>query len=47
MIQEAAYYKAEKRNFAAGHENSDWIEAERDIDELIARARAIHHGKTG
>lgn len=47
MIQEAAYYKAEKRNFVAGHENSDWIEAERDIDELIARARAIHHGKTG
>jgi len=45
MIQEAAYYKAEKRNFEAGHEQSDWIEAEQDIDELIARARAIHRGK--
>ncbi|QGU32332.1 DUF2934 domain-containing protein [Thermochromatium tepidum] len=41
MIREAAYYKAEKRNFAPGHEAEDWAMAEREIDELIARARAM------
>lgn len=41
MIEEAAFYKAEKRNFAPGHEQEDWTDAEREIDELIARARAM------
>lgn len=41
MIREAAYYKAEKRQFAPGHELEDWAEAEREIDELIARAKAM------
>ncbi|MGQ9830185.1 MAG: DUF2934 domain-containing protein [Thermochromatium sp.] len=41
MIREAAYYKAEKRNFAPGHEAEDWAAAEREIDELIARARMM------
>ena len=27
----AAYYKAEKRGFAPGHELNDWLEAEHDI----------------
>jgi len=27
MIAEAAYYKAEKRNFYPGHEIRDWLEA--------------------
>lgn len=31
MIAEAAYYKAQARNFAAGGEVSDWLEAEREI----------------
>jgi hypothetical protein len=30
-IAEAAYYRAEKRGFAPGHEFLDWVEAERDI----------------
>ena len=41
MIREAAYYKAEKRNFAPGHEAEDWAAAEREIDELIARAKVM------
>ncbi len=31
MIAEAAYYKAEKRNFMPGHELLDWIEAKKEI----------------
>ena len=41
MIREAAYYKAEKRHFAPGHDAEDWAAAERDIDELIARAKVM------
>ena len=41
MIREAAYYKAEKRRFAPGHEAEDWAAAEREIDELIARAKVM------
>jgi len=35
MIAEAAYFKAEKRNFAPGLELQDWLEAEREIDHLF------------
>jgi hypothetical protein len=31
MIEEAAYYKAEQRNFAPGFEELDWFEAEKEI----------------
>jgi hypothetical protein len=31
-IAEAAYYRAEQRGFAPGGEESDWIEAEKEID---------------
>ncbi|QVL49677.1 MAG: DUF2934 domain-containing protein [Thiocapsa sp.] len=41
MIHEAAYYRAEKRRFAPGHEVEDWAEAEREIDELLANAKRI------
>jgi len=34
MVSEAAYYRAEKRNFASGHEMEDWIEAEAEILDL-------------
>ena len=33
MIAEHAYYKAEKRSFAAGHEIEDWLEAEQEINK--------------
>lgn len=35
LIAEAAYYKAEKRDFAGGSELGDWIEAEAEIDALL------------
>lgn len=35
MIATAAYYLAEERNFAPGHEVDDWLEAER-------RMRSMH-----
>jgi len=31
MIAEAAFYKAEKRNFKPGHELLDWLEAKTEI----------------
>jgi len=31
MIEEAAYYLAEKRGFAPGHELEDWLQAEEQI----------------
>jgi Tfp pilus assembly protein PilV len=38
MIQDAAYYLAERRGFAPGHAQEDWAEAERQVDEQL-RAR--------
>jgi hypothetical protein len=32
MVAEAAYYCAEKRDFAPGHDLEDWFEAEAQID---------------
>ena len=37
MIQEAAYYKAERRGFEPGWEAQDWAESEREIDALLKR----------
>jgi hypothetical protein len=37
MIQEAAYYKSEARNFAAGFEAQDWADAEREVDVLLGK----------
>lgn len=31
-ISEAAYYRAQKRNFQPGEEADDWLEAEKEID---------------
>jgi hypothetical protein len=36
MIAEAAYYRAEKRGFAPGHDLDDWLEAEALL-EVMAR----------
>lgn len=35
MICEAAYYLAEHRGFAAGHELEDWLLGEKQIDAVI------------
>lgn len=31
MVEERAYFKAERRGFAYGHELDDWLEAEQEI----------------
>jgi hypothetical protein len=31
MIAEAAYYRAQRRGFAPGHELDDWLEAEAEL----------------
>ena len=37
MIEIAAYFKAEHRNFAPGYEDQDWLEAEQEISTLIGK----------
>ncbi len=37
MIAEAAYYCAEKRGFAPGHDLDDWLEAEAAIEVLTGK----------
>jgi hypothetical protein len=31
MVAERAFFKAEKRGFAPGHEMDDWLEAEKEV----------------
>lgn len=35
MIAAAAYYRAEQRGFAAGHELEDWLAAEAEVKHLL------------
>lgn len=37
MIAVKAYYCAERRGFAPGHEMEDWCEAEAEIDQQLRR----------
>ena len=41
MIAEGAYLRAERRGFAPGHEEEDWIAAEAEVDALL---KARHGG---
>jgi Protein of unknown function (DUF2934) len=41
MIREAAYYRAESRGFAAGHEADDWAAAEREVDTRLAEEEGL------
>jgi hypothetical protein len=34
-IATEAYFRAQRRGFAAGHEAEDWLEAEREVDLRI------------
>jgi hypothetical protein len=34
-IERVAYFKAEERGFAPGHEMQDWLEAERELDQAL------------
>lgn len=42
MIREAAYFRAERRGFAAGHELDDWLAAELEIDRWLETRGAPH-----
>lgn len=35
MIAEGAYLRAERRGFGSGDPLSDWLAAEREVDELL------------
>jgi Protein of unknown function (DUF2934) len=35
LIAAEAYFRAERRGFAAGHELSDWLAAEADVDSRL------------
>jgi DNA repair exonuclease SbcCD ATPase subunit len=37
MIEEAAYYRAERRSFSAGDPVADWLEAEAEIDRMLQK----------
>jgi len=39
MVSEAAYYIAQKRNFAPGSEIEDWLQAETQVEFEIAQRR--------
>ncbi len=40
LIAEAAYFRAQKRGFAAGNEVDDWLAAEAEVDAKLLRAAA-------
>jgi hypothetical protein len=35
LIAEAAYYRAEQRGFAPGHDAEDWLAAEAEVDAKL------------
>jgi Protein of unknown function (DUF2934) len=40
MIAEGAYLRAERRGFASGHEEEDWLAAEAEVDALLKAGHA-------
>lgn len=47
MIEEAAFYIAELRGFAPGHEMADWLQAEASMERLLRNASADECRKPG
>lgn len=41
MVRTAAYFRAIQRGFAEGHAEEDWLAAEREIDERLARESGL------
>ncbi len=39
MIATMAYYRAEQRNFAPGHDVEDWFECESIIDNMMEKSK--------
>lgn len=43
MIAEAAYYRALERNFQGGDPVADWLLAEHEVDQRLARTPAVEN----
>jgi hypothetical protein len=41
MIAKAAYLRAERRGFAPGSEEHDWLSAEKEVDAMLSGGRSI------
>ncbi len=41
LIRDAAFLRAEKRNFAGDNQEEDWLLAEQEVDELLARQNGL------
>ena len=41
MVAAEAYLRAERRNFAAGHELEDWLTAEAQVNARLAHVRRL------
>lgn len=41
-VEVAAYYIAEKRGFDGGSTDADWVQAEQEIDRLLAEGKINH-----
>jgi len=39
LIEEAAYRRAEQRNFTGGDPKDDWLQAEREVDRSLGKSR--------
>ena len=43
-VAQAAYFKAQQRGFAPGHELDDWVEAEHELYAIHAQDGPSMHG---
>ena len=41
LIAEAAFFRAESRGFAPGHEQADWLAAEAEVDAKLLRRNPV------
>jgi len=41
LIATEAYLRAERRNFAAGHELADWLAAEAEVNARLSHVRRL------
>ena len=46
MVRVAAYFRALRRGFAPGYEVADWLEAQAEVDEIMATAVASRPRKS-
>ena len=44
LIAEAAYFRAQRRDFAPGFETEDWLSAETEVDTALTMGLLTPHG---